>query len=358
MVEYWDYKNSRKRYIPFLTFARQILNKAHNRGEVEVFFSLIDYIRFFTFYCGGGVFRLQYHMSKKQIPLKAKVALVAACIFWAISFVASKEALDHVPPLTVVMLRLIISALCFLLWFVVKGERVHLKKSWWGYLFMLSLFGTGLHYGIQTIGLTYTSAANASVYTVMGPISIIIIAAVFLRERVTWLKFVGIGCALIGVVAVMGLNTLTSLDFKGNLLGDLLVIASIFMWGFFTVMGKRMLGKMEAIKLAAVVTIMGAIYMVPVGLLEIQNTPFSLFTIPGKAWAAIAFLGITCSFLATIFYCYALAGSESQKVGVYLYMIPPITAVIAHFYRGEVIGLNFVFGTLLVLGGVYITEKG
>jgi drug/metabolite transporter (DMT)-like permease len=103
---------------------------------------------------------------------------------------------------------------------------------------------------------------------------------------------------------------------------------------------------------------MGAIYMIPVSLIEIKSTPFSLFSIPAEAWGAIAFLGITCSFLATLFYFYALTGSESQKVGIYLYMIPPITAVIAHFYRGEFIGTNLIIGTLLVLSGVYLTERG
>ena len=76
------------------------------------------------------------------------------------------------------------------------------------------------------------------------------------------------------------------------------------------------------------------------------------------AWIAIAFLGVGCSFLATLLYFVALEMSESQKVGVYLYAIPPVTAVVAAFYLGESITLNLMVGAVLVIGGVALTERG
>ena len=51
----------------------------------------------------------------------AKLGLIVACLFWAISFIATKVALESAPPLTVVSARLVISAACFVLWFVVLG---------------------------------------------------------------------------------------------------------------------------------------------------------------------------------------------------------------------------------------------
>ena len=50
--------------------------------------------------------------------------------------------------------------------------------------------------------------------------------------------------------------------------------------------------------------------------------------------------------------------SESQKVGVYLYAIPPMTAVVAAFYVGETITPNLVLGAILVISGVALTERG
>ncbi|MGD2088727.1 MAG: DMT family transporter [Candidatus Aminicenantes bacterium] len=297
--------------------------------------------------------------QQQKVPLLAKLALAAACFFWAASFIATKTALDNIPPLTVVTLRMMISSLCFLLWLIFRGKKIPYQgPSWLRRLFLLSIFGTGLHYGIQTIGIQYTTASNASLYAVTGPISIAILAALFLGEKITWKKAVGIGCALVGVLMVMGIETIMAFELKGRLLGDLLVFASIFMWGFFTVLGKDMMRHMSAVDLTAVVTFMGTLYMIPVGGIETLSRSFSLVSIPIDAWAAVAFLGITCSFLATLLYFFALERSESQKVGVYMYTIPPMSYIMAAIVLNETIGVNLIIGSLIVLAGVYLTEKG
>jgi drug/metabolite transporter (DMT)-like permease len=259
----------------------------------------------------------------------------------------------------VVTLRLAISSLCFLVWLLVRGKKIPFGgPGWLGRLFLLSLFGTGLHYGIQTIGLQYTTASNASLYAVTSPISIAVIAVLFLGERLTIKKALGIGCALVGVLLVLGIETLKTFELKGHLLGDLLVLTSIIMWGIFTVLGKDMTRRLSAIDLTAIVTFMGTICMVPAGWIETSHHSFSLAAIPPEAWAAVAFLGITCSFLATLLYFFALERAESQKVGVYMYTIPPMTYIIAALYLNETIGLNLLLGSIIVVAGVYITEKG
>ena len=297
-------------------------------------------------------------IKNKKIPIPAKLALITACFFWSASFIATKKALDTVPPLTLVTLRLTISSLCFLLWFLFMKRKIPFRFAWLGRLFLLSLFGTGLHYGIETIGQQYTTASNASLYLVTGPISITLIAALFLGERITLKKAFGIGCAMAGVLIVMGIETLKAFELKGHLLGDLLVLASVLMWGIFTVMGKDMIRKMSAVEMTAIVTFMGTLCMIPVGWFESHQRSFSLASIPFEAWAAVAFLGITCSFLGTLLYFFALERTESQKVGVYLYTIPPMTYIIAGLYLKETIGINLLLGSLVVLAGVYITEKG
>jgi drug/metabolite transporter (DMT)-like permease len=177
-------------------------------------------------------------------------------------------------------------------------------------------------------------------------------------EKLTLKKGLGLLTAISGVIMVMGLNTISSFDVKAHLLGDLLVFASIFMWGIFTVLGKNMTKKMDAAELTAIVTFIGSLYMIPFGWAEMHRIHFSLFSINTSAWLAIAFLGITCSFMATMLYFVALERTESQKVGVYLYTIPPMTYIIAAFYLGEDIGINLIIGSVFVLAGVYITEKG
>lgn len=294
-----------------------------------------------------------------KVPASAKAALSVACFLWAISFIATKIAVASVPPFTLVTLRLLISSACFFVWFIIRGAMPKFEGlTWLGQMFLLSLFGTGLHYSVQTIGLKYTTASNASIYAVTGPVSILIIAVIFLGERLTFKKAAGLILAMTGVITVMGIKTLASFEIEEHMLGDLLVFASIFMWGVFTVLGKSMTKRMNALELTAIITFIGSLCMIPFGWYEARASDFSILSIGADAWVAIAFLGITCSFLATLLYFKALEQTESQKVGVYLYTIPPMTYIIASFYLGETIGANLIIGSLLVLAGVYITENG
>lgn len=288
-----------------------------------------------------------------------RLALLGACFLWAISFVATKIALVVVPPLTVVSLRLLVASVCFLPLLVLTGrwrritDRTDLVK-----LVGLSLFGAGLHYGFQTVGLLTTNASNASVYVATGPITIALLAVLLLGERLNAVKMLGIAVAVAGVLVVMGPRTVLGFELSGDLAGDLLVLASIVMWGCFTVFGKKITDRLGALTVTAAVTLIGASWMTPVGCVEMQRTGFSLTAITPQAWAAIAYLGAGCNFLAVLLYFTALGRTESQKVGVYLYSIPPMTAAVAALVLGEPITLGLVVGTVLVIAGVALTERG
>jgi drug/metabolite transporter (DMT)-like permease len=294
------------------------------------------------------------------VPAKAYSALLLACVLWAVSFVATKTALESAPPLTVVALRLLLSAGCFLVWLTMT-RRQHPLSALRGYgwrLLLLSLCGGGLHYGLQTVGLQYTTASNGSLYAVTAPITIAILGVLFLRERPTLGKVAGIAVALAGVLTVMGLDELRSFELGGRVWGDLLVLTSIVLWGVFTVLGKSVTDRLGALPVTAAVTVLAAASMLPVGYWELEQRGASLRTVSLEAWAAIAFLGVGCSFLATLLYFVALQQSESQKVGVFLYTIPPMTAIVASLVLHETLGPRFFVGSALVIGGVVLTERG
>lgn len=292
------------------------------------------------------------------MPFKARIGLLVAIFFWSISYIAAKVAVTAAPPLTVAGLRLVISALGFLLWYAATKRWPKLPgRRQLGVLFGLSLLGTGLHYGLQTIGLQYTTAANAAIYATTGPIAIFILATI-MGERLTWRRGTGVLIALFGVLVVQGLDTLARFEFGGHVKGDILVFVSVFMWGVFTVFGKKVSEEVGPEAMIGLTTIIGALWMIPVSGIELAARHFPLASITPKAWLAIAFLGVTCSFIAPLLYFQALKDAQAQKVGVYLYAIPPLTYIFAALLLGEHIGSNLIIGSLLVLAGVYLTDRG
>jgi drug/metabolite transporter (DMT)-like permease len=293
------------------------------------------------------------------MPTRARAALLTACFLWAVSFIATKVALEWVPPLTVVAARLVISALAFAIWMAMT--RRSLAGVTWRrvpLLLLLSLVGAGLHYSVQTIGIGMTTASNASLYAVTGPITIMLLSALILSEPITARKAGGLVLALAGVLLVMGPDKVLAFRLDAHVLGDLLVMASIFMWGLFTVLGKAITDELGALRVTAVVTMIAASWMLPVGIGEMVWRSLSLVAVPATAWLAIGFLGIACSFLATLLYFVALEATESQKVGLYLYTIPPMTAVVAMVVLGERLDAWFLAGAAAIFAGVALTERG
>jgi drug/metabolite transporter (DMT)-like permease len=280
-----------------------------------------------------------------------------AAFFWGTSFIAAKVAVAAVPPLTVAALRVILAALGFLIWFAAGGWPNPPDRHHWSALFGLSLLGTGLHYGLMTIGLQFTTASHGSIFSATGPIGIALTAAMF-GARITSRQIAGIGLALAGALVIQGNGLRFRFEAPGQLLGDGLVFFSILMWGGFTVFGKRLVEKSGALPVIGLTTLIGAAWMIPVSGLELAARSFSLTAVPLKVWLAIAFLGVACTFLAPLFYFLALEHAPAQKVGVYLYAVPLLTYIIAGLVLHERLGPELLIGSILILSGVFLTERG
>ena len=285
-----------------------------------------------------------------------RVALLTAAVLWGVSFVATKIALVSAPPWTLVTARLIMAALCFAIWLLVRQAARHPSRRQLLGLFALSFAGTGLHYGTQTVGLQWTTASNGSLYAVTGPIFIAILARLFLSEPLTARRIVGIALAVLGVITVIGLDTVLAFQL-GHLFGDALVLFSIFLFALFTVAGKPLTDELGSLTVTAWVTMFGAAWMVPIGVAETHLTGFQLSTVSAEGWAAITFLGIGCTFLAVLCFFSALGQTDSQTAGVYLYAVPPITALVAWIRLDEQLGWSFFVGAVLILFGVRLTER-
>lgn len=286
-------------------------------------------------------------------------ALLLACFFWAISFLASKVALRSTPPMTVVFLRLAVASLPFALLLLLRRENPldSVRRIGAGRLLLLALCGTTLHFGTQTAGLQYTRAMKASLFVATGPLFILALSCLALGERLTPRKGAGVALALAGTLALLDPGALLSLSFRGELAGDLLVLASILLWGVFTVLGKRLNAGIDAATLTALCTFAGASTALPASLAFAGAGGLALGAIPPEAWAAILFLGLTCSFLASWLYFRALERLPASTVGLYLYTIPPQTALFSILFLGEPLTAQVVAGALLVLAGVRLTES-
>ena len=292
----------------------------------------------------------------EEKPKSDSFALVAALfainVFWGASFVANTIALKSIGPIEIASLRFFIAApLLFAITYVWRGRdifRFDVKDL--GTFIIMALTGVTIQYVLQVSAQDYTTATNASLLINTSVFFIMFLGAIFLHEKLTWLKIVGAIVGFAGVAVLLGNFTF---NLNGQAIGDILIIGSALLWAVYSIYGKKIASKYHPLTVLNYVFIIGTICMIPFYLL----TPHSpVASIPATAWASILFLSLFCSIIAYVIYNIALEKMDASRVAVYIYFVPLSTIVLASVVIHESITTTTLGGGLMVLLGMYLAE--
>ncbi len=276
--------------------------------------------------------------------------------FWSLNFIVGKYALQELPALMVASLRATLSAIFILPLYLLRGEDK--EHAAWRLrdvplLGALGVLGVVLNQVFFVLGLSRTSVGHSSILIGMGPLLVLLIAAAVGQERITRWKLVGIACAAAGVLVLQ--------SGKGSgpgptLTGDLLVFLASLTFSLFTVFSKDASARFGALTLNTIAYTGGALVMLPLTIWESWQHP--LTSISAAAWWSVAYMALCPSVLAYLMYSYALKSLPASRVSAFSYLQPVIAIALAAVLFREIPGGGFLAGSALVLGGVYITERG
>lgn len=281
-----------------------------------------------------------------------------AIIFWGFSFIATKVVLREVHPFTLLTLRFGIGGLLLLL-VQLQRNRGFLKtfssKDWVSIIF-LAIVGISGHTLLQAYGLLYTSATNTGWIVAITPIFITIAARLFLGERITARRMIGILVGFCGIFLVISKGVFSLSIFRfGSTFGDILALISAITWTAFTVGGKGFLSRFSPLAAITPIMIVGCLITLPFTWLKWEWD--ILFRLSLTGWTGILFLGVFCSGLAYLFWYSALEKNDSGIVGIYLYLEPLVTLIGAYFLLKEEIEWITLWGGGMILLGVYLAAR-
>lgn len=293
-------------------------------------------------------------MDRKNIQAFFKAAF--AVVVWGASFIATKVALRDVSPVTVVWLR-------FTLGVVILGIAVALRKQFallggkdLAYFALLGFLGITFHQWLQSNGLVTAQATSTAWIVATTPIFIAILGWLILKEKLRWLQALGIVLAFVGVLLVVTKGNLASLV-TGHFgePGDLLIMISAPNWAIFSILSRYGLRRHPAARMMLYVMGLGWVF-----------TSILFFSGPGiaqvsqlthKGWLGVVFLGVFCSGLAYIFWYDALQALPASQVGVFLYIEPLVTVMVAAAVLGEPLLLASLLGGAIILFGVWLVNR-
>lgn len=281
---------------------------------------------------------------------RAIAMLVAVMAIWGGSIPVSKLGVTQFPPLTLALLRFAIAAaLLWPLWRV----RGAVATVAWRDAFVLGLLGVALYYVGFYEGLRLTTATRAAVLQAAVPAVTAVLARVISGERQSRAVIAGIVLSIAGVLVVIGGGVRAHVP-ASALLGDLLVLASVFAWSLYTVVAKRH-ASVDAIELTTKTAIAGALLLLPAAAIEwlagLRAAPT-----PG-GWAALLYLGVVSSALAYAWYGRALRALGAAQVANYINLLPVVAVAAAAVLLGERPDRASLAGGVLVLAGVALGSR-
>jgi drug/metabolite transporter (DMT)-like permease len=288
----------------------------------------------------------------KSLTFKYLLILLAV-IFWGSSFIATKIALKELSPETIISLRLIIASVFLFFTAIVykKDFSINLKSH--GVIFILALIAV-FHLMIQVTGLKYTTASNTGWIIGTAPIFMAILAAIFFREKIGLLKISGIIIAMFGLLLLIGKGNITNIDLIKNK-GDLLVLASAFTWGVYSMVNKKISLSYSPLMTIFYLFVMMVIIIIPFNLNEASINSVVHLSLNG--WISILFLGLFCSGIAYVIWAYSLRDLESAKVGAFLYFEPLVTVLAAWVLLSESITVLMILSGAIITLGVVLVNK-
>jgi drug/metabolite transporter (DMT)-like permease len=285
-------------------------------------------------------------------PFRTRLLLVITVSVWGATFVATKICLRYLPPLDVLGLRLLLAVPT--LYGLILLRRITLSFSKKELLTLVA--GSGIliiHFFIQITGLQFTSATNTGWIISVTPLIILLLSRVLLKETVHRADLAGVTIASLGIVLLISNGDFTSLGWLESP-GDWLVLASAHTWALYTVIGRNISRAHNPIAIAF--AFLAPAMVAVIGTMAFVSDWVVFVHLPAEPVIALLFLGVVAMALANWWWQSAVGSIGAAKAGVFLYLEPLATMVLAVPLLHEAIGAYTAAGGALILGGVYIAQ--
>jgi drug/metabolite transporter (DMT)-like permease len=295
-------------------------------------------------------------LNIKKNRLIAYLKLSISAVIWGISFIATKVAVAEAPPAVIIWLRFNMSLVILFFYLLQRRELTLPPIKELLYLALLGFIGISLHHWLQSTGLVTAKASTTSWLIATTPIFMALLAWLFLKEKITLTALCGILLASMGVLLVVSNGDMTAvLNGEFGSIGNVLVMLSAFNWAVFSVLSRRSLDKYSAIFVLFYATLFGVLFS-SVHFLFIKGWIY-IPQLSNAAWLAIAFLGVASSFLAYTYWYDGLQIIGATQAGVFIYMEPLISLVVAALVLNEAVTLPALLGGSLILLGVWLVNR-
>ncbi len=273
-------------------------------------------------------------------------------LFWGLSFIWSKIAMEVYEPISIIFLRLIISTL-FIFGFLWLSKRFQpIKKKDYGLIFLSALFNPFLYFLGENFGLKYSTATVTSVIIATIPIFTSIMAAIFLKERLKGINILGLAISFIGVLMII---IEKDFSFDANPIGIAFLLGAVMVAVSYSIILKKLTTMYSPFTIVGFQNMIGVFLFLPLFIIFDLKSFIQIRPDTNVIFALLA-LSILASSLAFIFFTISAREIGVAKTELFSNLIPVFTAIFAFLFLNEQFNFVKITGIAIVIGGLILSQ--
>ena len=270
--------------------------------------------------------------------------------FWSSAFVSGQFIVQSASPFAALTFRFIIVSICFLIFSYFFKEKILINLK---LIIQASITGILFH-GFYLGGVFFSysvglSATLSALIVGLQPILTNILSGPILKERVTFIQWIGIFFGSIGTVMVIGYDIGKSIP----VLGVISSVVALLGATTATIWQKKFTNNITLSVNNFYQAIAASIFLIVISLLF--ETPFINFD--NRFILSMGWQIVMVSFGAYAILMYLIKKGTASKTSNLFFLVPPVTAVMAWMILGEELFTIDIVGLLICAFGVYIATR-
>ena len=287
----------------------------------------------------------------------AYIFLFFATLFWSGNFLVGKFASQYqVPPFSLNFYR------WFFAWLIlapftireILNNRKYILLNY-KYYMILGITSVTIFNSIVYYSLNFTQVISGVLMISTIPVMIIFISSILKIEKTNTFQILGVTCSFIGVVLIItkaNIGILMNLDFNK---GDITMVFGMLSWATYSALLKKKKHQLSQLGLLEVVISFGFIFLIPIYFIEYQ---MGYRVLLNQNFYMILFYVVFFPGLAAfIFWIKGVSLIGANRAGIFLHMMPVLSAIMAMIIFNEKFMFYHMLGALFILTGILLSNR-
>ena len=295
--------------------------------------------------------------KEKNNIFEAHIAILAANVIFGLGVPVTKFLLnDWVTPMTYMAFRCVGATLIF--WAIAAFlPKEPVKRRDLLVIMAGGLLGFVISQTLTAWALQFTTPVYFSLIATLTPIATMLMAAMFLGERITGMKTVGVLLAIVGAALMVVVRWQSEMG-SNDLLGIALAILSVLTWVVYLLITRKVSQKYSAVTQMKWVFLVSSVAVLPFAVGDIPQTRLLTDFSPSMDWfygaSAMFFIVAFATVLGYFLIPYAMQSLKATTVSIYTNLQPVVASLVAIAVGQDVLTWDKPVAAVLVLLGVFL----